>query len=138
MEQQHFGPQVAREIDLRADLGRAEAALGERHARPPSLRSCADSARPSSIIRGWRTARAVSYSMSSAGGRPQSCFTISLAYWVLPKRMSSQVPTPPSSIDGAAGVLELNRHRRRGVHQADDAHHRRRDRCLRRASRCRG
>ena len=66
-----------------------------------------------------------SYSISSAGGNPHSSLMNSLAYWVPPKRVSSQSPMPPSSITLRPRVLEGNGHRLAGLQRPHDAQHRR-------------
>ena len=70
VEQQEFRPQIAIEIDLRADLVGRTSIRPAPPPSPPSLKSCADSAKPSSTISRIAACTRFSYSISSAGGSP--------------------------------------------------------------------
>ena len=77
VKRQHLGPQVGIEIDLRADLGRAEAALGQRH-RQPAIAQIVRRFRPGPRrqSRGWPPARASRspYRARAAGPKAASRF----------------------------------------------------------------
>ncbi len=92
-------------------------------ASPPSLKSCADSASPSERISRIASCTRFSYSISSAGGCPHSCFRISLAYSVPPKSQIVARAHPADQHHRAVSVLERDRDGLGRRQRADNPHH---------------
>jgi hypothetical protein len=90
VEGQHFGAEVAIEIDLRADFVGAETALGRATARPPSLDRAPIRQAGDTI----ETARAFAVG-SSAGAGPKAAARF-LGVLCAAEATSSQVPDRPA------------------------------------------
>ncbi len=135
-------PAADRDIEIRAPRPRPPARTSDSAsatASPPSLRSCADSARPS--VDDLAHGRLHALLVIHVERRRQAPQTVRAPPWRTACRRSGSRRTRRgrrAESRARPGRLEVDRHRRCGLHQPDDAQHRRGEDRLRRASRCRG